>query len=579
VNNLPSTTDRAHPALAPHDTEPHDVERIALRVAERARGFAAAPVSRKLAALQEVRARLHRQGHELARLGAAAKGLDGRPGGFGEELLAGSVIIQRYVRLLSESLAQIRERGVPFIADDRVELLQNGQVSVQVMPHALADRLLFMPYTIHVRLQKQVHAADLRAAQASFYQRGDAEGSVAAVLGGGNVASIPALDILHQCFVEGRACVLKMSPVNSYLGPTFEHVFAPVTELGGLAIVYGGIDAGKALLASPAIDHVHMTGSIETHDAVVWGPPGPERAERQRAGNPLLKKTVTSELGNISPVALVPGRYTERELDDVAESIAGMLFNNASFNCNAAKLLVVPRHLAASLTTRLERLFTAQPARTAYYPGAIQRYRELTAEPDGNVWTAPATEGQLPWTLVTGLSQDSDARAFQLEPFCPLLSMVELDESDPVAFLASATRFLNDEVWGTLSAMLFVPSSLEDEPEVQAALERAITELRYGTVAVNYWPAIGYGTGTPPWGGHPSSTLADAQSGIGFVHNALMLEQVEKVVLRGPLRSFPKQFYYPSHRHVEGIARGLFEYESTGSVVPLMRTGVHGVRG
>jgi hypothetical protein len=563
--------------LAPRSTEPREVERVALRVAETARAFALAPLSSKVRALAEVRSRLHARGHELARLGCEAKGTGAR--GFGEELLAGAVITQRYVRLLGESLAQTRERGAPFIADDRVTRLPNGEVSVQVMPHGLADRVLFMPYAIDVRLARSVDAADLRSAQASFYRQGDAEGSVAAVLGGGNVASIPALDILHQCFVEGRACVLKMSPVNDYLGAAFEHIFAPITELGGLGVVYGGVDAGKALLASPAIDHVHMTGSIETHDAVVWGPPGPERAERLRAGTPLLKKTVTSELGNISPVAVVPGKYTERELDDVAESIAGMLFNNASFNCNAVKLLVLPTHLAQPLISRLQRLFEEQPARAAYYPGAVERYRALTAEAGGHLWQAPAGDGQLPWTLLTGLAPDSQASSFELEPFCPLLSVVEIDDSDPVSFLATAVRFLNDEVWGTLNAMLFVPNALEGEPEIEAALERAIDELRYGTVAINYWPAIGYGTGTPPWGGHPSATLANAQSGVGFVHNALMLEHVQKVVLRGPLRSFPKQFYYPSHRHVEGLARGLFEFESTGNLVPLLRTGLHGARG
>jgi hypothetical protein len=550
---------------------------LALTIAESARAFALTPVSQKIAALAEVRVRLGARGLELARLGCEAKGFGAA--GLGEELLAGSAVTQRYVRLLGESLVQIRERGAPLVADDRVRRLPNGEVAVQVMPHGLADRALFMPYTIEVRLARSVDAADLRSVQASFYQRGDAEGSVAAVLGGGNVASIPALDILHQCFVEGRACVLKMSPVNAYLGSAFEHIFAPISELGGLGIVYGGVETAKALLASPAIDHVHLTGSIETHDAIVWGPPGAERVERMRNNSPLLKKTVTSELGNISPVAVVPGHYTERELDDVAEGIAGMLFNNASFNCNAAKLLVLPKHLAEAITSRLERAFEAQPPRPAYYPGAIERYMELTTKAEGRVWAAPAATGQLPWTLLTGLTPDSEARSFQREPFCPLLSVVELDERDAAAFLARTTRFLNEKVWGTLNAMLFVPSALEGEPQVEQALERVIDELRYGTVAVNYWPAIGYGTGTPPWGGHPSATLHDAQSGIGFVHNALMLEQIQKVVLRGPLRSFPKQFYYPSHRHLEGLARGLFEYESTGNLVPLLRTGLHGMRG
>jgi aldehyde dehydrogenase (NAD(P)+) len=325
---------------------------------------------------------------------------------------------------------------------------------------------------------------------------------------------------------------------------------------------------------------VHITGSTETHDLIVWGPPGHERAERVRLNRPVLTKSITSELGNISPVVVIPGRYDEKELSDVAESLAGMLFNNASFNCNAAKLLVLPPQLREPITARLQQLFSAQPPRTAYYPGARERFAELVAKPgDGVVWSPPAGEGELPWSLLTGLTPDSDPEVFRLEPFCPLLSVVEIEESEPDAFLSRAVRFLNEDVWGTLNAMLFCPSALEGDPTIEAALDRAIDELRYGTVAVNYWPAIGYGTGTPPWGGHPSSTLDDAQSGIGFVHNALMLEQIQKVVLRGPLRSFPKQFYYPSHRHLDRVARGMFEFESTGSALPLLQVGLYGARG
>jgi aldehyde dehydrogenase (NAD(P)+) len=586
LTGVPSTTAEAQlasaavsPIVTPAPTDTLDVERQALRRAESAQAFARVPLKSKVEALAEVRARLHRRGHELARLGVRAKGMAGRAGSFAEELLAGAVIIQRYVRLLYESLQQIRERGVPFIADDRVRRLPSGEVGVQVMPHSLADRLLFMPYEIEVRLAASVDAGRLASAQASFY-RGSADGSVAAVLGGGNVASIPALDVLHQCFVEGRACVLKMSPVNAYLGPHFEWIFEPIARLGGLSIVYGGADVGKALLASPYVDHVHLTGAIETHDAIVWGPPGAEQSERRRQGHPLLHKSVTSELGNVSPVVIAPGPYTERELSDVAESVAGMLFNNASFNCNAAKLLIVPQELAGALTQRLQNLFAAQPSRPAYYPGARERFRQLTQSADpGSLWSAPAAEGELPWTLLKGLAPEQEARVFSLEPFCPLLSVVELDEREPQAFLARAVELLNERVWGTLNAMLVMPSALEGEPTIEAALSKAIAELRYGTVAVNYWPAIGYGTGCPPWGGHPSSTLQDAQSGIGFVHNALMLEHVQKVVLRGPLRSFPKQFYYPSFRHLEQTARGLFEYESTGSARSLVGTAYYGARG
>jgi acyl-CoA reductase-like NAD-dependent aldehyde dehydrogenase len=576
----PSTTTAAIPLAHVRETEPDAVVATTARVRDTARDFARASLSRKLGALAEVRARLRDRGLELARLGAAAKGTSARPSGVAEELLAGPLIIQRYVRLLGESLSQIRERGAPLLADDRVQRLPSGEVSVQVMPHTLADRVLFMPYEIHVRLASRVDTADLRAAQAGFYRREAPEGSVAAVLGAGNVASIPALDLLHECFVAGRACVLKMSPVNAYLGAAFEQIFAPISELGGLAIVYGGAAAGKALLGSPYVDHVHVTGSLETHDTIVWGPPGAEREQRMQTRHPLLDKTITSELGNVSPVVVVPGRYSDAELGFVAESIAGMLFNNASFNCNAAKLLVLPKDMHEPITSRLRRWFSEQPPRAAYYPGASERYAALTRSPRaGRVWSGPAAAGQLPWTLLEGLTPDSDAESFTLEPFCPLLSVVEVAEADPLAYLAQTVKFLNEKVWGTLNAMLFVPSSWEGEPRLEAAVERAIDELRYGTVAVNYWPALGYALGTPPWGGHPSATLHDAQSGIGFVHNALMLEHIQKVVLRGPLRTFPKPTYFPSHRQLDPLARGLFELESTGKATALLRSGLYGARG
>ncbi len=538
-------------------------------------------MARKQAALAQVRAALHAAGPRLARLGCQAKGLSPEGASFGEELLAGSVVIQRYVRLLGEALSSIRERGAPLVPDERIRRLANGELGVSVMPNSLTDRALFLPYSIQVRLAPDVDAACLPSAQASFYRERAPEGGVTGVLGGGNVASIPALDVLHECFVHGRACLLKMSPVNAYLGPLFERIFAPIAALGGLAIVYGGVEQGKALLSSPDVSHVHMTGSIETHDSIVWGPPGPERLARQLRGTPLLAKSISSELGNISPVVVVPGPYTEREQNAVAESVAGMFFNNASFNCNAAKLLVVPKKMAESLIGRLERLFAEQPQRPAYYPGAIARYRELIQPGgEGRVRAAPAVgEGKLPWTLLTGLSTSSSARSFKLEPFCPLLSVVELDEDDPQAFLEQASRFLNDEVWGTLNVMLFVPGRLEGEPDFEAALERAVDELRYGTVAINYWPALAYGLGTSPWGGHPSSSLADAQSGIGFAHNALMLEQVRKVIIRGPLWAFPKPFWYPSHRGLAGLARGLFDFESTGSPTAFLRTVGYGLRG
>src|SRR5512133_4066820 len=97
-------------------------------------------------------------------------------------------------------------------------------------------------------------------------------------------------------------------------------------------------------------------------------------------GEPLLRKEITSELGNVTPVIVVPGPWSDRELAYQADSVAGMLVHNASFNCVAGKVLVTPRGWA--LRDRFLELvrgfLTRSPARRAWYPGAEDRWRQLT---------------------------------------------------------------------------------------------------------------------------------------------------------------------------------------------------------
>jgi hypothetical protein len=67
-----------------------------------------------------------------------------------------------------------------------------------------------------------------------------------------------------------------------------------------------------------------------------------------------------------------------------------------------------------------------------------------------------------------------------------------------------------------------------------------MADLRYGTVSINSWTAFGFLTPTLSWGGFPGATLQDVQSGLGVVHNALLLDHVERSVTRGPFRPFPR---------------------------------------
>ena len=51
--------------------------------------------------------------------------------------------------------------------------------------------------------------------RAPFYRVSPHRGRVVLILGGGNISSIPVMDVLTKLFNEGKVCVLKMSPINT----------------------------------------------------------------------------------------------------------------------------------------------------------------------------------------------------------------------------------------------------------------------------------------------------------------------------------------------------------------------------
>ncbi len=565
---------------AEFETPLRELDEALATLRERSTAFARAPITDKAGWLRDILGRFRDVSPRMVRDACLAKGVELDTPLEGEEWMAGILPIIRNLKQLAESLDQVRRYGAPSIPLSRVAPRGNGGVAVKVTPHETYDALLYAPFQAHTLLDANADIDRLGEAQASFYARRDPEGSVALVLGAGNVASIPVLDVIYKSFVEGAVCLLKMSPVNAYLGPHFELALAPLIARGFLRVVYGGPDVGAYLVTHPAIDQLHITGSAETHDRIVWGEPGPDRESRKKNHAPVFAKPVSSELGNVSPVLIAPGKYSAAELRTMARGIAGMVVQNASFNCNAAKMLITPRGFPERV--ELMRLLQAElrsiAPRRAYYPGAATRHAALTQGAEHVTRLGDADEGQLPWTLITELDASSNAPQFTVEPFCSILSEVSVGSADPVEFLASATRFANERLWGTLNAMLYVAPATERDATLSSALERAIADLRYGTVAINQWPASAYALATSPWGGHPSATLADVQSGIGWVHNSLLLEHVEKTVQRGPLRAFPAPPYFPGHRSLHHLGRALVDFEASPSALGFARVGYFALR-
>jgi acyl-CoA reductase-like NAD-dependent aldehyde dehydrogenase len=569
-------------AGAPRASIQAELERALARLADSAPRFARLPARDKAALLAEVRRRFVELSPRMVELGCLAQGIGTNSRIAGEIWFSGPVASLRSLRLFQRSLEQIAGGGLPSV-ELPLGRSPDERVSVPLTPLDDYERGLFFGLRCEAWLERGVTPTRASEQRAGFYRAPSHDGRVVLVLGAGNVQSISVLDVLYHSFVEGAVCLLKMNPVNDYLGPLYEQAFAPLVEPGFLAFAYGGAEVGAYLVEQAAVTAIHITGSVETHDRIVWGPPGEQRERRKREQRPLTAKPVTSELGNVSPALVLPVRYSSGELERVARSIAGMVINNASFNCNALKLVVTARGWPQreELLSRVGAALAREPTRSAYYPGAQDRYQELVdAAAGARVDRFGSVDaGRLPWTLISGLDPSADSPLLRIEPFCSLFSEVTLDAETAPEFLRQATEFVNERVFGTLNAMLFVPDAAATEIEVARALDRALVELRYGTVAINIWPAAGYGLGIAPWGGAPGARLANAESGIGWSHNSLMLEQVHKVVISSPLLVPPDPFWLQGHRQLLALGRALAAHEAAPSLSRAARTAWAGVRG
>ncbi len=551
-------------------SEPSALDRAIEELRAHAVELARLEPAAKAALIRKCIPRLVEAAPAWAAAGAKAKGLDDTA----EEWLTGPLPTVRMARLMADSLDAIAARGRPALGTGMRR--REGRLEIDLFPATGLDKVLWSGFRGSVIMQEGVDREAALRQQAAFYQERDPKGGVSLILGAGNVSSIPPMDVLSKMFIEGFVCLLKMNPVNEWAGPFIERALEPLITPGYLRVVYGGADVGQHLVYHAGIDDVHITGSDKTHDMIVWGPPGPERDRRMAENAPLLTVPISSELGNVSPVAIVPYTYSNDELAFQARNVATMVANNASFNCNAAKMLITSKEWPQreQFFEHLGRYLDRFPTRKAYYPGAFDRYESLVGgrprvERHGQPAGSDAPAGgprRLPWTLIRDV--DSSAKTdplFHTEPFCALLSETAVGSADPVEFLDSATRFMNDTLWGTLNACIVIHPRLEQDSTIGHALDRAIVNLRYGTVAINHWPALGYALGSLPWGGHPSASLKNIQSGLGWVHNTFMLGGIDKAVVRGNLRVRPTPVWFYDNRKAGTLGPRLVEMEASPS--------------
>ncbi len=491
-----------------------------------------------------------------------AKGYDPLSTEGGEELFSGVGTLIRLAQTLRQSLLDIDRVGRP-VYPGPVRHKSDDRVAVQVVPATLFDKILYGGVTAEVWMEPGVDEAEVKATQALAYRSPAEHVGVSLVLGAGNVASLGPRDALGKLFVEGKVVVLKANPVNDYLVPFWRRALASLIEPGYLRVVSGGAAAGAFLTDHDLIDDVHVTGSDKTFDAIVFGV-GEEGAARKMRGEPRISKPVSGELGNVSPVVIVPGQWTAAEIDFQARHVATMITNNAGFNCLTPRIIITHEAWAQreEFFAALSSVLASLPTRRDYYPGARERratFLEHHPEADELGTTSDETA---PWTLLRNVDAENVGDvAFNVEAFCALTAETALTASSPADFVRRATEFCNDVVWGSLSMTLLCDPRTMKDAQMSTALEDAIANLRYGSIGVNLWHALSFALGTTVWGAYPGHALNDIQSGRGFVGNAYMFARPQKSVVRGPFVARPAPAWFATNKNGAEVMGRLLGFE------------------
>lgn len=518
-------------------------------------------IAEKIGLLKEVRARIGNIADRWVEKDLEARSVPRDNWDSHTSVLTGPAISLRLLRLYIKSLESVEKSGRPSIPGPMLRRGQN-QVAIQVFPTDLYDKILLGGITAEVWLDPRAGDADLAQMQASAYQKDRISGKSSLILGAGNVSGISIADILYKLIVEKKVVLVKVHPVIEYMEDIISYAFHSLITKGFVKVVRGGADVGDYLCKHLGIDEIHLTGSLRTYEQICSG----------IKSNGQFAKPVTAELGNISPVIIVPGPWSEADFRYQAESIVYGLINNCGFNCLANRILVQQESTHRNvLLDRIQRLLLSIPPNAAYYPGAEKTIRGIVAAyPDAQCF-GHWENGKVPWTLVTDLdAENMSQRVFQEETFGPFLGETSLGASNPVDYIEKAVHFCNNTLWGSLNATLIVhPKSLQ-ETKVKGAVEKAIADLRYGTVCLNQFPGISYYIGTTSWGGFPDYKYPDIQSGNGVVHNTYMFDKVQKTVLRGKFKLWPKPFWFPSQKRSYQIARRYLEFEKKQSLASFL---------
>ena len=440
--------------------------------------------------------------------------------------------------------------------------------SYKVFPNKFIEKLTFPLLNAEIRFSKSMNFEQINEYRGFKQRIGTGKGSVTLVLGAGNVSSIPLLDTIFHLVANRSSILLKLNPVNDYLNPVFQKVFHELIERGFISVINGGIPTAKYLAGHRSIDSIHLTGSNYTYEDIVYGRVLNDKERKLSFLNKLNKKPIFTELGNVTPIIIHPGKWTNAELKFQARKIVTAKLNNSGFNCIAAQVVVLPKGWRSNdkLKKYIKHYLNKIGDTTSYYPGAVESLKDL--QNNKNYEQINEQYCSTPF-MISDLNNEEN---FSVEEvWNSTLFFKEIEYTDYESFANNSINYVNNELWGNLGATVLIKDSKKKRN--LELVENYKNNLNYGTIAINEWAAIAFIIPTMPWGGYPGNKDNDIQSGQGFVHNSFFFESPLKGIVETNFRfsKFIDPPWFVNNRKAHRLFKNLTYYQANNSKINFIK--------
>ena len=339
------------------------------------------------------------------------------------------------------------------------------------------------------------------------------EGHIIAVLGAGNYSS--SFELIRALFIDNCVVVHKPHQMNANSDKVWAKILNPLVDYQALS--YCDPDAGEALVKDERLKNIYFTGGSPTANAIKKS----------------TSVELVSECGGNNPGMIVPGDrpWTEKELHHQALHIATFAKLNGGAACGRVQTLVICKQWPQRrefLDALQSALRDETPAVTSYYPGSDRVFAEFQSHYPEAKLIQPESSA-LPNSGVLFIEDvEQDSFATQHEAFCQVVDEVVLDTAPTAdAFLPKAVEFANNKLHGTLGACILID---EDTKKAhRGLLDQAVTDLKYGGIAINTMPPYVWLNLFLTWGGNEEGS--EVVSGQGNFGNLLSFENIEKSII------------------------------------------------